>query len=149
MPGWSVHPILIWLNLSTSSPVCLPACRSVCSCLDSQRRPLIGWPLPDWPVYSCMAPCVHFNPPPPQTLSFFFFLSPRLVSRCPHPSSGSGDVQPLCASQMIAASLLWRISRRIRTNGKAGTFKIKSDLIKTVEFNGRCESMFFCFVFCF
>lgn len=26
MPSWSVHLVLIWLNLSTSSPVCLPLC---------------------------------------------------------------------------------------------------------------------------
>lgn len=26
MPSWSVHWVLIWLNLSTSSPVCLPLC---------------------------------------------------------------------------------------------------------------------------
>lgn len=26
MPSWSVHWVLIWLNLSTSSPVCQPLC---------------------------------------------------------------------------------------------------------------------------
>lgn len=62
-----------WSGL-TFLPLAQFACRSVCSCLDLQRSPLIGRPRPDWPVYSCMPDWsslpVYIYPHP------FSFISP-------------------------------------------------------------------------
>lgn len=67
-----------WSGL-TFLPLAQFPCPSVCSCLDPQRRPLIGWSLPGWPVHSCMPawsslPAYIYTPPNP------FSFIPRLTS---------------------------------------------------------------------
>lgn len=93
MPGWSVHWVLIWLNLSTSSPVCLPLCLQL-SGFTAQA--------PDWLTPARLAcvfmhagpiisPSVHLPP------SFQFHPLPRVSL----PSSFSQSSCHLCSCLVV------------------------------------------------
>lgn len=115
-----------WSGL-TFLPLAQFACHSVYSCLDSQPRPLIGWPLPDWPVYSCMpawSSLPVYNSPPS---SFQFYpLASGLFALI--------LLVRLWSFQLLLAAFLRHISRWDRVTGQGGTFTLHFTFIFKIFF---------------